>query len=261
MGGSERVAGASAVRPSGVAVRTRCEWRAPVPTNFPDRNARRKNPEPDGGSALTLHPLGLSCGRLSANMLACKRAAGADARVIGEGSVVVVYENRTSMKAVSVKRNARYDSRFGNFLASDWIGLPFGSKVFGAIPQKEHSNDRCRPHTLDRLQTTVSTPCRIHAAHVLLWSPSPQTKRGGGMSTCSSPLRSSGPASCCTERRRVCLPVLCAFLCRFRLLAGALTAAAAAGAASQDAGAGSVSSLDKSLRTFRPRVTCEQQHL
>lgn len=70
----------------------------------------------------------------STAMLPSTRAAAASAgpRVISDGSLVVVYESRTSMKCLGVKRGARYDSRFGNYVAQDWIGLPFGSKVFGA---------------------------------------------------------------------------------------------------------------------------------
>lgn len=65
-------------------------------------------------------------------MLASQRAAPAGPRVIEEGSLVVVYENRQSMKCVAVKPGAQYNSRFGNFKPEEWMGLPFGSKVFGA---------------------------------------------------------------------------------------------------------------------------------
>ena len=63
-------------------------------------------------------------------MLACTRPAGP--RLIPEGSLVIVYEGRNAMKAAVAGRGCSYGSRFGNFGTVTWVGLPFGSKVFGA---------------------------------------------------------------------------------------------------------------------------------
>ncbi|XVF58033.1 hypothetical protein PTKIN_Ptkin07bG0029900 [Pterospermum kingtungense] len=51
-------------------------------------------------------------------------------RCIREGDLVIVYERHDTMKAVKVCENSVLQNRFGVFKHSDWIGKPFGSKVF-----------------------------------------------------------------------------------------------------------------------------------
>lgn len=49
---------------------------------------------------------------------------------IGDGDLVIVYERHDNMKAVKVCQGTVLQNRFGVFKHSDWIGKPFGSKVF-----------------------------------------------------------------------------------------------------------------------------------
>ncbi|XP_047341779.1 tRNA (adenine(58)-N(1))-methyltransferase catalytic subunit TRMT61A [Impatiens glandulifera] len=51
-------------------------------------------------------------------------------RCIAEGDLVIVYERHDSMKAVKVSESSVLQNRFGVFKHADWIGKPFGSKVF-----------------------------------------------------------------------------------------------------------------------------------
>ncbi|XP_044466310.1 tRNA (adenine(58)-N(1))-methyltransferase catalytic subunit TRMT61A [Mangifera indica] len=51
-------------------------------------------------------------------------------RCIGDGDLVIVYERHDSMKAVKVCQSSVLQNRFGVFKHSEWIGKPFGSKVF-----------------------------------------------------------------------------------------------------------------------------------
>ncbi|XP_021751714.1 tRNA (adenine(58)-N(1))-methyltransferase catalytic subunit TRMT61A-like [Chenopodium quinoa] len=51
-------------------------------------------------------------------------------RRIQEGDLVIVYERHDHMKAVKVIGGSVLQNRFGVFKHSDWIGKPFGSKVF-----------------------------------------------------------------------------------------------------------------------------------
>ncbi|XVE67898.1 hypothetical protein DITRI_Ditri09bG0024900 [Diplodiscus trichospermus] len=51
-------------------------------------------------------------------------------RCIRVGDLVIVYERHDIMKAVKVCENSVLQNRFGLFKHSDWIGKPFGSKVF-----------------------------------------------------------------------------------------------------------------------------------
>ncbi|PVH35069.1 hypothetical protein PAHAL_7G098100 [Panicum hallii] len=51
-------------------------------------------------------------------------------RRIAEGDTVVVYERHDAMRAVAVRAGGVLQNRFGVFRHDDWIGLPFGSKVF-----------------------------------------------------------------------------------------------------------------------------------
>ncbi|KAL7228320.1 hypothetical protein ACSBR2_007103 [Camellia fascicularis] len=49
---------------------------------------------------------------------------------ISDGDLVIVYEKHDNMKAFKVRENSVLQNRFGVFKHSDWIGKPFGSKVF-----------------------------------------------------------------------------------------------------------------------------------
>uniref|UniRef100_A0A2P2IRM4 tRNA (adenine(58)-N(1))-methyltransferase n=1 Tax=Rhizophora mucronata TaxID=61149 RepID=A0A2P2IRM4_RHIMU len=51
-------------------------------------------------------------------------------RCIRDGDLVIIYERHDTMKAVKVCENSVLQNRFGVFKHSDWIGKPFGSKVF-----------------------------------------------------------------------------------------------------------------------------------
>ncbi|CAN0924510.1 tRNA (adenine(58)-N(1))-methyltransferase catalytic subunit TRMT61A [Linum grandiflorum] len=51
-------------------------------------------------------------------------------RCIRDGDLVIVYEKHDAMKAVKVSESSVLQNRFGMFKHSDWIGKPFGSKVF-----------------------------------------------------------------------------------------------------------------------------------
>ncbi|KAK8477112.1 hypothetical protein V6N11_024339 [Hibiscus sabdariffa] len=53
-------------------------------------------------------------------------------RCIRDGDLVIVYERHDTMKAVKVCENSVLQNRFGVFKHSDWIGKPFGSKVFSS---------------------------------------------------------------------------------------------------------------------------------
>lgn len=52
-------------------------------------------------------------------------------RCIADGDTVVVYERHDAMRAVAVRAGGVLQNRFGVFRHDDWIGRPFGSKVFG----------------------------------------------------------------------------------------------------------------------------------
>ncbi|KAL8475609.1 hypothetical protein ACS0TY_028319 [Phlomoides rotata] len=51
-------------------------------------------------------------------------------RCITDGDLVIVYERHDIMKPVKVSEKGVLQNRFGMFKHSDWIGKPFGSKVF-----------------------------------------------------------------------------------------------------------------------------------
>lgn len=51
-------------------------------------------------------------------------------RCITNGDLVIVYERHDSMRAVTVSEGSVLQNRFGVFKHSDWVGKPFGSKVF-----------------------------------------------------------------------------------------------------------------------------------
>ncbi|KAL9298128.1 hypothetical protein ACSQ67_024024 [Phaseolus vulgaris] len=51
-------------------------------------------------------------------------------RTISNGDLVIVYERHDNMKAVTVSEGSVLQNRFGVFKHSDWLGKPFGSKIF-----------------------------------------------------------------------------------------------------------------------------------
>ncbi|CAI9758576.1 unnamed protein product [Fraxinus pennsylvanica] len=51
-------------------------------------------------------------------------------RYISDGDLVILYERHDNMKAVKVSESGVLQNRFGVFKHSEWIGKPFGSKVF-----------------------------------------------------------------------------------------------------------------------------------
>ncbi|PON84222.1 tRNA (1-methyladenosine) methyltransferase catalytic subunit Gcd [Trema orientale] len=51
-------------------------------------------------------------------------------RCISYGDLVITYERHDNMKAVKVCEGAVLQNRFGVFKHSDWVGKPFGTKVF-----------------------------------------------------------------------------------------------------------------------------------
>ncbi|XP_015879076.3 uncharacterized protein LOC107415290 [Ziziphus jujuba] len=51
-------------------------------------------------------------------------------RCIRDGDLVIVYERHDTLKAVKVCEGSVLQNRFGVFKHSDWIGKPFGIKVF-----------------------------------------------------------------------------------------------------------------------------------
>ncbi|KAK7327830.1 hypothetical protein VNO77_21922 [Canavalia gladiata] len=51
---------------------------------------------------------------------------------IRNGDLVIVYERHDNMRAVTVSEGSVLQNRFGVFKHSDWIGKPFGSKVFSS---------------------------------------------------------------------------------------------------------------------------------
>ncbi|GAB4846734.1 hypothetical protein Ancab_025742 [Ancistrocladus abbreviatus] len=51
-------------------------------------------------------------------------------RRIRDGDLVIVYERHDQMKPIKVTQSGVLQNRFGVFKHSDWIGKPFGSKVF-----------------------------------------------------------------------------------------------------------------------------------
>ncbi|TKY71755.1 tRNA (adenine(58)-N(1))-methyltransferase catalytic subunit TRMT61A [Spatholobus suberectus] len=66
-------------------------------------------------------------------MLACHPAKKLSFnRTISIGDLVIVYERHDNMKAVTVSEGSVLQNRFGVFKHSDWIGKPFGSKVFSS---------------------------------------------------------------------------------------------------------------------------------
>jgi len=51
-------------------------------------------------------------------------------RLISNGDLVIVYERHDIMKAVTVSEGSVLQNRYGVFKHSDWLGKPFGSKIF-----------------------------------------------------------------------------------------------------------------------------------
>ncbi|KAK7302841.1 hypothetical protein RJT34_13738 [Clitoria ternatea] len=66
-------------------------------------------------------------------MLACDPAKRLSFnQTISNGDLVIVYEKHDSMKAVTASEGSILQNRYGVFKHSDWIGKPFGSKVFSS---------------------------------------------------------------------------------------------------------------------------------
>eukprot|EP00850_Spirogloea_muscicola_P004098 SM000017S02838 [mRNA] locus=s17:492745:497198:- [translate_table: standard] len=57
---------------------------------------------------------------------------GGGSRMIQDGDLVVIYERHDRMKAVRVAKGEQLQNRYGVFNHHDWIGIPYGSKVFAA---------------------------------------------------------------------------------------------------------------------------------
>ncbi|KAI4375355.1 hypothetical protein MLD38_013238 [Melastoma candidum] len=53
-------------------------------------------------------------------------------KFIADGDLVIVYERHDTMKAVNVSDGSVFQNRFGVFKHSEWIGKPFGSKVYSS---------------------------------------------------------------------------------------------------------------------------------
>ncbi|KAK1301733.1 hypothetical protein QJS10_CPB12g00162 [Acorus calamus] len=51
-------------------------------------------------------------------------------RCIRDGDLVIVYERHDNMKPIKVNKESELQNRFGVFKHAEWIGKPFGSKVF-----------------------------------------------------------------------------------------------------------------------------------
>ena len=52
-------------------------------------------------------------------------------RTVRLGDLVVVYEGFNRQKAVTVTEKGCYQNRYGNFHHREWVGKPYGSKVYG----------------------------------------------------------------------------------------------------------------------------------
>jgi len=52
-------------------------------------------------------------------------------RTVQLGDLVVVYEGFNRQKAVTVTEKGCYQNRYGNFHHREWVGKPYGSKVYG----------------------------------------------------------------------------------------------------------------------------------
>jgi hypothetical protein len=58
-------------------------------------------------------------------------AAAAAVRSIALGDLVIVYEGFGKQKAVTLAEKGQFQNRYGNFFHRDWVGKPYGCKVFG----------------------------------------------------------------------------------------------------------------------------------
>eukprot|EP00850_Spirogloea_muscicola_P019904 SM000202S05875 [mRNA] locus=s202:39817:45927:- [translate_table: standard] len=55
---------------------------------------------------------------------------GGGSRMIQDGDLVIIYERHDRMKSVRVAKGEQLQNRYGVFNHHDWIGIPYGSKVF-----------------------------------------------------------------------------------------------------------------------------------
>ena len=53
------------------------------------------------------------------------------ARTVQMGDLVIVYEGFNKQKAVTLTEKGQYQNRYGSFPHRDWVGKPFGAKVYG----------------------------------------------------------------------------------------------------------------------------------
>ena len=53
------------------------------------------------------------------------------ARTVRMGDLVIVYEGFNKQKAVTLTEKGQYQNRYGSFFHREWVGKPFGAKVYG----------------------------------------------------------------------------------------------------------------------------------
>ena len=53
------------------------------------------------------------------------------ARTVRMGDLVIVYEGFNKQKAVTLTEKGQYQNRYGSFPHREWVGKPFGAKVYG----------------------------------------------------------------------------------------------------------------------------------
>lgn len=91
------------------------------------------------GALLHREPIAIGVGEEKKNEAAAAAANAPDdeekgaaaARAIAMGDMVIVYEGFGKQKAVTLTERGQYQNRYGNFFHRDWVGRPYGCKVFG----------------------------------------------------------------------------------------------------------------------------------
>ena len=58
--------------------------------------------------------------------------ADATAATVSMGDLVIVYEGFNKQKAVTLTPKGQYQNRYGSFFHRDWVGKPYGCKVYGS---------------------------------------------------------------------------------------------------------------------------------
>ena len=58
--------------------------------------------------------------------------ADATAATVRMGDLVIVYEGFNKQKAVTLTPKGQYQNRYGSFFHRDWVGKPYGCKVYGS---------------------------------------------------------------------------------------------------------------------------------